>query len=50
MYLVKAAQKDRWHFQRWDTYGQFHQHFIDSLVPISLRQKSLTYTSSTKKL
>jgi hypothetical protein len=32
-----------------DSYGQFHQHFISTFAPISLRQKSLIYTSSTKK-
>jgi hypothetical protein len=31
-------------------YGQFHQHFASTFAPISLCQKSLTYTSSTKKL
>ncbi len=29
---------------------QFHQHFISAFAPISMHQKSLTYTSSTKKL
>jgi hypothetical protein len=30
--------------------GQFHQQFINTFAPISLRQKSLTYISSTKKV
>ncbi len=34
----------------WQSTCQFHQHFSSAFAPIYLRQKNLTYTSSTKKL